>query len=70
MSVLSISLFAVAVFMQVAAVALLPRTHGFTQPLWTGLCCALFIVGVGALARLSYRGIELGILIGIAADRA
>jgi small multidrug resistance pump len=64
-SVLSISFFAVAVFTQVAAVALLPRTQGFTQPLWTGLCCVLFLVGVGALARLSYRGVELGILIPI-----
>jgi multidrug transporter EmrE-like cation transporter len=65
MSAINMAFFAVAVFAQVIAVGLLPRTQGFTQPVWTVLCCVLFVIGVGALARLSYRGIELGILVPI-----
>jgi multidrug transporter EmrE-like cation transporter len=63
MSAISIAIFAVAVIAQVAAVVLLPKTAGFTQPIPTILCCVLFIIGVGSLSRLSYRGVELGILV-------
>jgi multidrug transporter EmrE-like cation transporter len=52
-----------AVVGQLAGVTLLPRTAGFTKPLLTLACCAFFVIGVGSLARMAYRGIELGIMI-------
>jgi multidrug transporter EmrE-like cation transporter len=63
MSVTNIATFIVAVVAQLAAIALLPRTGGFTQIVPTVLCCALFLLGIGALARLAHGGAELGILI-------
>jgi multidrug transporter EmrE-like cation transporter len=52
---------------QLIAVAVLPRTAGFTKPLMTVICCVFFIVGIGSLARLAYRGVELGIMIPVMA---
>jgi multidrug transporter EmrE-like cation transporter len=63
MSVTNIATFAIAVLTQLAAIALLPRTNGFTQLAPTLLCSALFVIGIGALARLAHAGVELGILI-------
>ena len=63
MSVTNIATFAIAVLTQLAAIALLPRTNGFTQLVPTLLCSALFVIGIGALARLAHGGVELGILI-------
>ena len=63
MSVTNIATFAIAVLTQLAAIALLPRTNGFTQLVPTLLCCALFVIGIGALARLAHAGVELGLLI-------
>lgn len=48
---------------QVAGVALLPKTDGLTQPMYTAFCAICFAVGIGFLARLSYAGVQLGILI-------
>jgi len=47
---------------QVAAVSLIPRTAGFTRPAPTMLCCLLLILSATGIARLSRRGINLGIL--------
>ena len=63
MSVTNIATFAIAVLTQLAAIALLPRTNGFTQLVPTLLCSALFVIGIGALARLAHGGAQLGILI-------
>jgi multidrug transporter EmrE-like cation transporter len=65
MSAVNIAIFAVSVIMQLLAIALIPRTAGFTNPLFTALCGVAFLIGIGALARLSHRGVELGILIPI-----
>ncbi len=63
MTVTNIATFAIAVLTQLAAIALLPRTGGFTQLVPTLLCSALFLTGIAALARLAHDGVELGILI-------
>ena len=67
MSFATVSIFLFSVLAQIAGISLIPKTEGFTKPLVTVACCALFVLGVGALARLSQRGVELGILIPIMA---
>ena len=63
MTPMTIALFLIAVAAQLASVALLPPTHGFSRLGPTVLCCALFLLGVGVLARLTYSGVQLSILI-------
>jgi multidrug transporter EmrE-like cation transporter len=53
--------FASAAF-QVLAVVFLPRTRGFTQPVPTLVCCALFVCGIWVIARMYESGAKLGIL--------
>jgi multidrug transporter EmrE-like cation transporter len=67
MTINNIAIFLVALVSQLIAVALLPRTVGFTKIGPTILCCVLFIIGVGALSRLIFKGVELGLLIPIMA---
>ena len=67
MSFATVSIFLFSILAQIAGISLIPKTEGFTKPLVTAACCALFVLGVGALARLSHRGVELGILIPIMA---
>lgn len=63
MSPATIALFAGSVIAQLMAISLLPRTEGFTKVLPTAACCALFLVGLGAMANLTRKGVELGVLI-------
>ena len=67
MSVTSVLIFLFSVAVQIGGITLLPKTAGFTKPLMTLACCTLMLLGIAALARLSYRGVELGILIPIMA---
>ncbi len=56
------ALFFVSVGLQVAAMAILPRTRGFTAPLPTLACAALFVCGIGVVARMYVSGAKLGIM--------
>jgi multidrug transporter EmrE-like cation transporter len=57
-----LSMFLASVGFQVLAVALLPRTRGFTQLLPTLGCSLLFICGIWMVARMYQSGAKLGIL--------
>ena len=58
--------FAVTVLGQIAALALLPATRGFTA-VWPTLgCIFLFVFSLGVSARLVHSGIELSLLTPIA----
>lgn len=56
------AMFFASVGFQVLAVALLPRTRGFTQFLPTLGCSLLFICGIWMVARMYEGGAKLGIL--------
>ena len=56
------AMFFASVGFQVLAVALLPRTRGFTQLLPTLGCSLLFICGIWMVARMYQSGAKLGIL--------
>ena len=55
--------FFTALALQLAAIALLPRTKGFTAPLQTVTCLAVFALSLWTIARIAQRGVSLGILI-------
>lgn len=48
---------------QLAGLALLPRTKGFSEPLFTIGCAASFLLGIWLMARLLESGINLSSLI-------
>jgi multidrug transporter EmrE-like cation transporter len=56
------AMFIASAGFQILAVIFLPRTRGFTQPLPTMACCALFICGIWVIARMYQSGAKLGIL--------
>ena len=58
----TVALFVGSAALQVIAVALLPRTRGFTQPLPTVACAVLFVLGIWMVARLYEGGAKLGII--------
>ena len=58
---------AILIAANTAAIAVLPRTAGFTKLLPTSLCLAGFFVTAWALARLVHSGIQLSILMPLAA---
>lgn len=43
-------LLAVAILVEVASTAALPRTHGFTDPVWSAAVVAGYAVSIGLLA--------------------
>jgi multidrug transporter EmrE-like cation transporter len=47
---------------QLLAVMLLPQTRGFTRPLPTVGCAALFVCGIWMVARMYENGAKLGIV--------
>src|SRR5579863_4729730 len=55
-------LFAASVAFQLLAMVLLPRTRGFTAPLPTLGCAALFVCGIWMIARMYQSGAKLGIM--------
>lgn len=55
-------LFAASVAFQLLAMMLLPRTRGFTAPLPTLGCAALFVCGIWMVARMYQSGAKLGIM--------
>ena len=55
-------LFAASVAFQLLAMVLLPRTRGFTVPLPTIGCAALFVCGIWMIARMYQSGAKLGIM--------
>ena len=57
-----ILLFSASVAFQLAAMFVLPRTRGFTAPLPTLACAALFIAGIWMVARMYASGAKLGIM--------
>jgi multidrug transporter EmrE-like cation transporter len=56
------AMFFASVAFQILAVALLPRTRGFTDPLPTLGCSALFVCGIWMIARMYQSGAKLGIM--------
>ncbi len=56
------ALFVASVALQLLAMMVLPRTRGFTAPVPTLLCAALFVCGIGAVARMYVSGAKLGIM--------
>jgi len=62
LSLRTIALFFASTVFQVLAVALLPRTRGFTEPLPTVASAVLFILGIWMVARLYEGGVKLGII--------
>lgn len=59
----SIGLFLAALAGQLCAIALLPRTKGFVEPLPTVACALVFVFSIWMIARLAHGGASLGILI-------
>jgi multidrug transporter EmrE-like cation transporter len=55
--------FAVAVVANIGALAFLPVTAGFTKPVPTIACVALFVLNLFMLSRLILTGTALSILI-------
>ena len=55
-------LFFASVGFQLLAMVLLPRTRGFTVPLPTLGCAALFVAGIWMIARMYQSGAKLGIM--------
>jgi multidrug transporter EmrE-like cation transporter len=55
-------LFFASVAFQLLAMVLLPRTRGFTVPLPTLGCSALFVAGIWMIARMYQSGAKLGIM--------
>jgi small multidrug resistance pump len=55
-------LFFASVGFQLLAMVLLPRTRGFTVPLPTFGCAALFVCGIWMIARMYQSGAKLGIM--------
>jgi len=58
----TVVLFVASAAFQILAVALLPRTRGFTLPLPTVACAVLFVLGIWMFARLYEGGAKLGII--------
>ncbi|MGE4429695.1 MAG: hypothetical protein AB7E05_03015 [Sphingobium sp.] len=70
MPVLSLSLifmFIGSAALQLAGVALLPASRGFTQPLPTVASALCFLGGVFLLARIIVSGVNIGTLIPLSA---
>ena len=59
----TIAWFLFSVVAQLGAITLLPRTAGFTKAAPTLLCAGLFLLGIYALARLTHKGVDLGLLV-------
>jgi multidrug transporter EmrE-like cation transporter len=58
-----IAMFAATFVGQVAGIALLPRTHGFTRPFATIGCIAVLVFSFWMIARLLNSGVSLVILL-------
>ncbi len=58
-----IGTYIVSIVLQIAALSLLPLTHGFSRPLPTVGLIILFVVGIGLMARITAAGVPLSILI-------
>jgi multidrug transporter EmrE-like cation transporter len=56
------ALFLASVGFQLLAMVILPRTRGFTVPLPTFACAALFVAGIWMIARMYQSGAKLGIM--------
>ncbi len=58
-------LFGLAITSNILALALLPRTQGFTSAGMTATCLLLFSVNLWALSRILYKGMDLSLLVPI-----
>jgi multidrug transporter EmrE-like cation transporter len=67
MSLKILAMIGVSIAAQVVGVALLPKTEGLTQPVYTIAITVCYAVGIGLLARITHAGVELGIVIPILA---
>jgi multidrug transporter EmrE-like cation transporter len=59
----TILLLLASVACQVVGLILLPVTRGFTAPLPTLGSIAGFVVGLGLLARMSHKGVDIGVIV-------
>lgn len=62
-SVTSLLLVALALGGQVLGAAWLPRTAGFTNPLWTALCVTAFLISIFVMAYAIKNGLSLSLLV-------
>lgn len=67
LSFTSVALFLFLLFSQILALALLPRTAGFTDPFWTVVCLGIFAVSYWSLAYMIHLGMPLSLIIPILA---
>lgn len=63
----NIGLFLITVFAQIAGFAMLARTEGFSDPVWTSLCIAAGAISLWPLAYLIHHGAPLSGLVPILA---
>jgi multidrug transporter EmrE-like cation transporter len=59
---LKVALFGGSVVAQLIGISLLPRTHGFSRPGYTLVCVLVFLIGFTLVAKLTYSGMSLGIM--------
>ena len=67
MSLSVVGFIGLSILSQLAGVFLLMRTEGFTKPLPTLFCSLFFLLGIGVMAHLARKGVELGLLMPIMA---
>jgi multidrug transporter EmrE-like cation transporter len=59
----TLALFAGSVTFQLIGVYLLPISKGLTQPAPTAGLAACFLIGVGLMARLTWSGVNVSVLV-------
>lgn len=67
LSTASVALFLVTISSQMAAISLLPRTAGFTEPYWTIACLGLYAISMWCLAYMIHAGMPISVMIPILA---
>lgn len=67
LSITSVGMFIFVLITQILAVALLPRTAAFTDPVWTVACLGVYAVSLWVLAYLLHSGAPLSLLIPVLA---
>lgn len=55
-------LFGGSVVAQLIGISLLPKTQGFSRPIPTVFCTLIFLVGFTMIAKLTYNGMSLGVM--------
>ena len=67
LSFTSVGLFVFLLLTQILGASLLPRTAGFTDPLWTAACLTTYFVSLWSFAYMIRAGMPLSLLVPILA---